>query len=200
MGREASCHAELGDLAGQVHAWLESDAVILRGGIVGRFRLDGLKDMRVDGDVFKATTERGPMCLHLGAAEAAKWLDRIRHPRSLGQKLGLEPGVPVHLAGTHPEVLAMLHALGADMAPLDRARLIFVAVEAQDDLQALDALASSLPDSVHLWVLRLKGKAATVKESEIMARLRTHGLAPSKTAAWSDRFAADRYGWARPRP
>ena len=199
MGREAQCRAELGDLAGETHAWLESDAVILRGGIAGRFRLADLKDMRVEGDVFEASTERGPMRLHLGAAEAARWLDRIRHPRSLGQKLGLAPGVSVHVAEAHPEVLAVLGALGADMAPLDRARLAFVAVEAQEDLQGLDALASSLPASTHLWILRLKGKAATVKESEIIARLRTHGLAPSKTAAWSDRFAADRYGRARPR-
>ena len=199
MGREAQCHAALGDLAGETHAWLESDAVILRGDIAGRFRLADLRDIRVDADVFEASTERGPLRLHLGAAEAARWLDRIAHPRSLGQKLGLGPGVSVHVAGAHPEILAMLGALGADMAPLDRARLVFVAVEAQEDLQALDTLASGLPDPTQLWVLRVKGKAATVKESEIMARLRAHGWAPSKTAAWSDRFAADRYGRARPR-
>ena len=66
-------------------------------------------------------------------------------------------------------------------------------------LSNLDRLASHFPPSAHLWVLRHKGKDAEVKESDIMAILGKHGRAPSKTAAWSAVYTADRYGLARER-
>ena len=57
--------------------------------------------------------------------------------------------------------------------------------------------APTLPRGIHLWVLRQRGVNAGVKEGDIMAPLRAHGLAPSKAAAWSEFYAADRCGRAR---
>ena len=60
-------------------------------------------------------------------------------------------------------------------------------------LKLLDGLVRYLPEGAQIWVLRTKGSRAMVKESEIMALLRSRRFAPSKTAAWSELYSADRY-------
>jgi len=91
----------------------------------------------------------------------------------------------------------MLKEAGARLVSLDDAKLIFVVVESQEDLETLGRLAATRPQSAHIWVLRRKGKHASIKEAPVTDRMRLHGMAPSKTAAWSDSYAADRYGVSR---
>ena len=199
MGGEALCQAELGLEAGEVLALLESHEVRLRGTIKATLSFGDLRKLRVNGEVLEAQTPQGPLRLHLGAAEARKWLSRIECPPTLAQKLGVLADAPVHLVGSPPGVASVLEGAGARMVALADAQFIFIAIATPDDLRTLDRLVPTLPQGIHLWVLRQKGKTAGVKEGDIMAALRAHGLAPSKTAAWSEFYAADRYGRARDR-
>lgn len=197
MGREKLCNASLGDEHGEVRAMLETNEIVLRDGIAAKLPLSTLRSMRVREDRFEAHTNRGLLSLALGATEAAAWLARINDPPSLPRKLGVERGTPVHVVDDHPEPRGVLSAAGASFVALEQATLVFVVVESETQLAALARLAAMRPASAHLWVLRPKGKHAAIKESVIIASLKAQGLAPSKTAAWSDAYAADRYGVAR---
>lgn len=197
MGREALCQAELAHEAGEVRALLEGHEIRLRGDIRATLALSDLRDLRIDGDVLHAQTPHGALGLHLGSTEARRWLERIVSPPTLAEKLGITPGKPVHLVNSPEAVASVLDGAGARIVGLADAQLVFIAVATPKDLRSLDLLASRLPSGTQLWVLRTKGKEAGVKEADIMATLRTHGLAPSKTAAWSALYAADRYGRAR---
>jgi|APEBP8051073058_1049385.scaffolds.fasta_scaffold00015_230 hypothetical protein len=199
MGREAECYGELGQEAGEVSAMLESREIRLRGAFKAILHYDDLRKLTVRDNALQALTPRGQLRLHLGEVEAGKWLDRIESPPSLAKKLGINPGTRVHLVSSPLEVRDVLSDAGAEMVSLSDAELAFIVVVSLEDLRAMKELASTLPQGIYLWVLRQKGKKVEVKESEIMATLRTQGFAPSKTAAWSDVYSADRYGQARDR-
>lgn len=193
MGREASCNGQLGQESGGVLAQLESHELRLRGAFKATLSFSDLQFVRVEGEVLRAETPQGDLRLPLGRMEAEKWLERILNPPSLAKKLGLFRGIPVHIVGASAEIAACLADAGADTVKLAEAKLAFIAVLTYQDLEPLDGLVRNLPEAAHIWVLRAKGAHAMVKESEIMAFLRSRRLAPSKTAAWSELYSADRF-------
>jgi hypothetical protein len=92
LGKEADIHAEVGDAAGEVHALLERDELILRGDIRRRFPRTALEDLRVTDGVLSFTGAGQAVRLHLGDA-AATWYTAITTPPpSLRTKLGLDRG------------------------------------------------------------------------------------------------------------
>ena len=197
MGREASCNGQLGQESGGVLAQLESHELRLRGAFKATLSFSDLQFVRVEGEVLRAETPQGDLRLPLGRMEAEKWLEHILNPPSLAKKLGLFRGIPVHIVGASAEIAACLADAdadaGADTVKLAEAKLAFIAVLTHQDLEPLDGLVRNLPEAAHIWVLRVKGAHAMVKESEIMAFLRSRRLAPSKTAAWSELYSADRF-------
>jgi len=197
MGRERECEASFGDESGRVVAHIDADNIVLRGDFSAKVPLASLKSLSVNGEQLLGSTERGALTLLLGEKEARAWLLRIKDPPSLSSKLGIEAGSPVHVAEDHPVPIAVLKEAGARLVSPEDAKLIFLVVESQAHLEALGRLAAARPPSAQIWVLRLRGKHASIKEAPIMECMRRHGMAPSKTAAWSDRYAADRYGTAR---
>lgn len=195
MGRETACEARYGDLHGRVVAHLDGQALQLRGAIRATLPLASLQQVRADGDGLHAVTPAGPLRLAMGIRDAAAWRERILAPPSLAKKLGLVADLPVHVLGGHAEPRGVLAAAGARETPAAQASMSFAVVDSPDDLARLAACCAQLP--LPLWVLRRKGREAPVKEGELMAALRQRGLAPGKTAAWSDAYSADRYGKAR---
>lgn len=193
MGREALCNGQLGRESGGVLAQLESHELRIRGDFNATLSFSDLRFARVEGEILEAETPQGHLRLSLGLTEARKWLDRISNPPSLAKKLGVLRGIPVHVVGTPPEITAQLVEMGADRVEQAEAKLAFIAILKHEDLKLLDGLVRYLPEGAQIWVLRTKGSRAMVKESEIMALLRSRRFAPSKTAAWSELYSADRY-------
>jgi len=197
VGREALCQGQLGGESGEVIAHLEANEIRIRGAFNANLRLADLSLVRMEGEALKAESPHGLLFLSLGSREGRKWLDSIANPPALEKKLGLGSGVPVHVVDNSPVVMDALTPTATAMVDLENANLVFITVVSRDDLQMLDGVARKLPKDSHLWVLRKKGKVVPIKESEIMACLRSHGLAPTKTAAWSELYSADRYSRSR---
>lgn len=193
MGRTALCHATLGTDAGETTAMLESDHILLRGDLRATLPLAALRDIRADGDALHAFTDLGVLSLILGEREAALWHRKILSPPSLAQKLGVAGHSRVHIVDAHPVLTATLTAMAAPIDDIDSAEIVFVLIDTPEALQRLPALIARIPREAQLWAIRPKGKAAAIKESELMAALREHGFRPNKTAAWSAEYAADRY-------
>lgn len=193
MGRKVLCHAALGSERGEVTAMLEGTGILIRGEFKADLSTDGMRGLKADGGSLVASTEFGPLMIELGAAEAAKWVEKLLNPPSLAKKLGLAEGTPVYVDGKHAVVLEEVEAAAAKQVPVRDAQLLFLVVESPSGIERLGALARARAAGSHLWVLRRKGKAAPVAESQIMQAARNLGLSPTKTAAWSAEWAADRY-------
>jgi hypothetical protein len=193
MGRTAICHATLGKDAGETQAMLEPDHILLRGDFRAKLPLPTLRAVRAEGDALLADTELGALMLMLGAREAALWQKKILSPPSLAQKLGIAEHIRIHIVDAHPQLMATLAPMTANISAIETAEIVFMLIDTSETVQALPALVARMPRDAQLWAIRPKGKAAALKESELMTALSDLGFRPNKTAAWSAEYAADRY-------
>ena len=75
-------------------------------------------------------------------------------------------------------------------SPVD---MVFLAVDKPADLARLSELASVIVPAGAIWVIRRKGKQATVTEAESMAAGKAAGLVDTKVVGLSETHTAERY-------
>src|SRR5882672_12681847 len=98
MGSEATCKAKFGKQQSEGRALLETSEILFRGGFRLKIPFSMIKSAKaVDGELRLQTAE-GLAVFHLGAA-AEKWCDKILHPKSRIEKLGVKHGARVSLLG-----------------------------------------------------------------------------------------------------
>jgi hypothetical protein len=160
MGREARCEATIGDSGGAVKAHLDTGVVRVR----GAFRLDAafadIRNLAVRGDALHFTTRGEGVTLVLGAGEAAKWLESIRRPKTLLEKLGIEAGMRVCVRAVDDATLIGDLSARLGDTPVTALRGRFDAILAQfdapADLRQLDALREHLEPDGMLWLIAPK--------------------------------------------
>src|SRR5260370_1596310 len=98
MGQEIACRMQYQrrSLAGK--AYLETDHILFRGDERVKIPLKGLQGVSAKGGVLTLEFASGPAELELGAA-AEKWAQKILHPPTRADKLGVKPGLTVRLIG-----------------------------------------------------------------------------------------------------
>jgi hypothetical protein len=116
---------------------------------------------------------------------AAGWADAIARPKGRLEKLGVKAGLRIEVLNLDdPDFAAELAGAAptSDGADLD---LLFYGADSAADLAAIGALVPRLAGRGALWVVSLKGKAARVKDVEVMAAAKAHGLVDTKVCAFS---------------
>ena len=108
--------------------------------------------------------------------------------RPLLDRLGVAPGDTVSILGVRdPDFRALLAARPAAVidgeVPVG-ARLVFLAADSPADLAVLPDLAHRIDDHGVIWVVSRKGKAATVRDVEVIAAARAAGLVDNKVVAF----------------
>jgi hypothetical protein len=107
-------------------------------------------------------------------------------------KLGVRSGVRVAIVGdVDPDgwFKALLADRTSDVTigqPRPESDLVFLAADSTDELAALAGLRSSIRPAGAIWVVSRKGKAATLRDVEVMAAARDAGLVDNKVVAFSD--------------
>jgi hypothetical protein len=181
MGNEATVRAKVGGKADKGKALLETNEVLFRGAQRCVVKLDGV---RSSASVSGAWLKLGELELELGAQEAGKWLEKIKNPKTVLQKLGLKPGQKVQLINVGDEKFA---------AGFERSEaqpdVVFYQVGSAADLKRLPRIEG---DQV-LWLLRPKGKNAPVGERETMAAGKAAGLVDVKVVGFSAALSAEKY-------
>jgi hypothetical protein len=192
MGREAKGHAVWRGTSGAVKAILESDGIILRGDVRGKFSRSGLTDWRMEGEDLHLRSEGEPLVLTLGAKEAAAWVKALEKPvPSLAAKLGVSANARAWvIGGLRPEALAVALA-GAEAAGSEAAAVIVAVLTGPDDLQA--ALAAGQRHGLRVWCVHGKGKGAAVTDATVRAAFRAAGWMDIRTSAVSEGFSATLY-------
>src|SRR5213593_5016320 len=98
MGNEASCTIQFGKQRSEGKALLETSEVLFRGDFRLKIPFSAVKSAKVVDGELRLQTAEGLAVFHLGAA-AEKWCDKILHPKSRMEKLGVKPGARVSLLG-----------------------------------------------------------------------------------------------------
>lgn len=187
MGNEATVRAKVNGKADEGHALLETNELIFRG---AQRCVVKLADVRAKATAAGAWLKLGKTLeLELGPAQAAKWLEKIKSPKSVLQKLGVKPGQRVKLIHVDDAAFAAeLEQSGALISEKD-ADVIFYAVRDPADLKRLPKISGEKV----LWLLRPKGKNAPVGERETMAAGRAAGLVDVKVVGFSATLSAEKY-------
>jgi hypothetical protein len=109
--------------------------------------------------------------------------------RSLIDKLGVKPKSIVGVLGIRDENFwAQLGDRGADVSKRLRRNsdLIFYAADSLLELAKLGKLKSYLKPDGAIWVVSLKGKAATIKDVDVIAAAKAAGLVDNKVVSFSE--------------
>ena len=67
---------------------------------------------------------------------------------------------------------------------------VFLAADSPDELAVLGRLRDRIRSNGAIWVVSRKGKAATLRDVEVIAAAREHGLVDNKVVAFSTRRTA----------
>lgn len=198
VGREASCTVRFQGREAAGKALLETRELVFRGeGLRLKIAFATISSVRVKGGELELRFSDGTAAFALGEREAAAWAARIENPPGRLDKLGVKPGMKVSLVGgaIDPAFVGELRTRQVEVVE-GRTRsdcdLIFYAVNAPADLRRLAALRQALRPAGAIWILRVKGAAATVSEAAVMAAGKAAGLVDTKVVAFDERHTAER--------
>jgi hypothetical protein len=195
MGDEAACTLHLDGATHQGKAYLETRELIFRG---------PLRLVLPLAEIGAATASEGRLVLRHGEREiefeigrvAERWAEKIRNPRGLIEKLGVKPGQVVALVGLRDaafEGLLKARGVAYDRAAPAGCSVVFLAASSPGDLAAIGSLKDRLDQKGALWVVSPKGKAAALKDTEVIAAGRAAGLVDTKVVSFSESQTALRF-------
>jgi hypothetical protein len=196
MGHDAACTLTIDGRTFRGKATLEHKDLTFRGDTRLVIPLKEVREIRArDGSLIVQFGDRQAV-MELGAS-AAKWAERIANPPSRLDKLGVKPGMRVAIINVTDEGLENeLQSRGVVVDRRGDARdldLVFLGVRSSQDLRRLAQLETHIKPAGAIWVLRVKGAAATVTEAESMAAGKRAGLVDVKVVSFSDTHTAEKY-------
>ena len=187
MGLESQCTVHFGRKASQGKALLESEELIFRGDFRLAIPFQTMESVTASKGELRIKFPEGAARFELGP-QAEKWAEKILHPKSLLDKLGVKPGAIVTLAGIADEdFLQQLRARTtaiADGEPQKDSEFIFLAAETKLALKRLRALAGSLKPNGAIWVVYPKGQKH-ITQADVMAAAKPAGLVDVKVCSFS---------------
>jgi hypothetical protein len=192
VGKDATVTARFPDGPDEGRLQYEPPKLIFRGRARRVFDAAALAGARAEaGELVLACGAR----FALGEAAAASWAAAIAQPRSRMQKIGVKPGMRAAVLGVDDADLAgELADAGAQLVAERRdLDLLFYAADSADDLAGVGALVPGLAERGALWVVSRKGKAASVRDVEVMAAAKARGLVDNKVVAFSATHTALRF-------
>jgi len=187
MGNELICKVQCGKQQSEGKALLETSEIIFRGDFRLKIPFSMIKSAKaVDGELRLQTAE-GLAIFHLGA-QAEKWCQKILHPKSRIEKLGVKPGARVALLGKFDEeflreVGGLTKSISKGKAAVD-SECIFFAAELKKDLSALTKMAKSMEGPAALWIIYPKG-LKEITENDVLSAGRKAGLKDVKVVGFS---------------
>ena len=172
MGNEVKCRARFGKQESHGRALLETREIIFRG-----------LQLRTAEDV--ATFE-------LGASTAQKWREKILHPKTRIEKLGIKPGMKVSLIGFENKDEEFLKELESAKALVTPAKdgvqrdcdCILLRTDTKQQLAQVSKIARKMLGAVALWIIYPKGQK-DITEGDVFAAGHKAGLTDIKVVGFS---------------
>jgi len=192
MGNELNCSVRFGKQQSEGKALLETSEILFRGDFRLKIPFSAIKSAKaVDGEL-RLQTADGLAVFHLGAA-SEKWCNKILHPKSRIEKLGVKPGAKVALLGEFDaeflrEVGSLTKSVSKGKTNSD-AECIFFAADSKGDLGSLSKISKSMRGATPLWIVYPKGQKY-ITENDVLAAGRKSGLKDVKVVGFSPTHTA----------
>ncbi|HVS88139.1 MAG TPA: hypothetical protein VHF01_07935 [Candidatus Acidoferrum sp.] len=187
MGNEATCIARFGKQQSAGRVLLETSEILFRGDFRLKIPFSSIKSAKAVTGELRLHTPEGLAVFELGDT-ATKWCDKILHPKSRLEKLGVKPGAKVSLLGGFEE--EFLQELDERTWAARKGKVaadsewIFLAADSQKDLAQVSKLAKSLKGAAALWIVYPKGRK-NITENDVLAAGRKAGLKDVKVVGFS---------------
>ena len=187
MGNELKCTVRLGKETSEGKALLETSEILFRGNFRLKIPFSSINSAKaVDGEL-RLQTANGLAIFQIGRA-AEKWRDKILHPKTRLEKIGLKPGSKVSLLGNFAadfldELKPLSGFVSKDKVAAD-SDTIFFAADSLNTLSAVAKIAKSLKGATALWIVYPKGQK-TITENDVIAAGRKTGLKDVKVVGFS---------------
>jgi hypothetical protein len=190
MGNEANCTVKFGKQKARGKALLETSELIFRSEDAAlrlKILFSTIKSAKaVDGELHLETLE-GVAVFGLGA-NAEKWREKILHPKSRMEKLGVKTDASAWLIGDFDgdfvtELRALTKNVNNDKAAED-SQWIFLSAPSAKALSQVSKLSKKMKGSTALWVVYPKGQKE-ITENDVLAAGRKAGLKDIKVVGFS---------------
>jgi len=195
VGNEANCVARFGKQKARGKALLETSELVFRsedGAIRLKFTFAEIKSAAAADGELRLELPEGAAVFELGA-NAAKWCEKILHPKTRLEKLGIQPNASVSLIGDlHADFLAELRTQTKNVSNgkvAADAQWIFFAADSSKDLSQVSKFAKSLKGAAALWIVYPKGQKQ-ITENDVLAAGRKSGLKDVKVVGFSPNHTA----------
>jgi len=197
MGTELKCRVRFGKQESQGKALLETNEIIFRGGFRLKIPFATIQSVKVVGDDLQVQTAEGLAIFELGAATAAKWREKILHPKSRIEKLGIKPGTRVSLIGFEPQDEEFVRELQSTKALVTPAKgglskdcdSVFLRIDTKKQLAQVTKIAKAMEGPIALWIIYPKGQQ-DITEGDVLSAGRKAGLKDIKVVGFSSTHTA----------
>jgi hypothetical protein len=192
VGSELKCQARFGEQVGEGKALLETSELIFRGPFRLKIPFTQMKSVKaVDGELHVQFAE-GKASFALGP-QAEKWANKILHPKSRMEKLGIKPGAKVSVIGEldesfKRELEEVTSAVTHGKVAAD-AEWIFLCAESVKELAQSGQIAKALRGAMALWIVYPKGRK-DLSETDVISTGRGSGLKDVKVVGFSSTHTA----------
>ena len=187
MGNEASCKVRFGKQESEGKALLETSEIMFRGEFRLKIPFSTIKSAKAMDGELRLQTAEGLAVFHLGAA-AEKWREKILHPKSRIEKLGLRPGVKISLLGDFDA--GFLTEIGKISKSVSKGKVaaesewIFFSADSKVDFRSLPKISKAMKGPAALWIVYPKGQKH-ITENDVLAAGRMAGLKDMKVVGFS---------------
>ena len=190
MGNEANCRVRLGLRKARGKALLETSELFFRSednSVRWKAAFSDIKSVKAMEGRLQLETADGPAIFELGA-NAEKWCEKILHPKTRMEKLGVKQGASVCLLGEFDK--DFLAELSSCTKTVFSGKItgtpdwIFVSAVSSKDLAELAKTTKGLKGSAALWIVYPKGKKQ-ITENDVLAAGRQAGLKDVKVVSFS---------------
>lgn len=184
MGQEISCVAHFDGKRARGKALLETAEILFRGETRLKIPFSSIKEVKAAEGELRVKTEVGVAIFELGD-KAEKWRDKILHPKTLVEKLGVKPGGAVNLQGAFDKgIRDDLERHGAKMGAATGTAWVFLAADQRGELAKVKQIAKGLQGSAALWIVYPKGQK-NITEHDVRGAGLEAGLVDVKVVGFS---------------
>jgi hypothetical protein len=187
VGSELKCTVRFGKQTSAGKALLETAEVLFRGEFRLKIPFATIKSAKAaDGELHLQTAD-GLAVFEIGSA-AEKWREKILHPKTRIEKIGVKLGEKISLLGSfETDFLVELKPLAGSVTKGKVAadsNTIFLAADSQKELSTIAKIAKSLKGATSLWIVYPKGQKS-ITENDAIAAGRKAGLKDVKVVGFS---------------
>jgi hypothetical protein len=202
MGSELRCRVRFGKQESEGKALLETSEIIFRGDFRLKIPFATIQSAKVVNDDLQLRWAEGMASFELGAATAAKWREKILHPKSRIEKLGVKAGAKVALIGFGKADEALLDEIKERTRQITKMAKgdfkpdtdwIFLKAETKKELAQLSGISKGMRGAAALWIVFPKGHPKgeeKITEGDVLSAGRATGLKDVKVVGFSPTHTA----------